>query len=360
MIKRKISKTDFPYYDWDRTLSYNAPITMVVGERGRGKTYGIRKKAIRTCVETGKTYVEIVRYVNDIDGDDGIKWGYFDKLIEKNEFPNLQFKVEKHRAYWAYKNDNPEWKLLLYFVAMTQHQKLKTNTFANVRFVIFDEFILERNDRFHHYLKDEFNVLAGLINTILRQDRFAVKHPNVNVILMGNALDMVNPYFFNIGLERMPDYGYHWYCNKLYLLHYVAPDKHTANMVDNTIAGRMIKGSRAVASTFENVFEQDNDLFIADKSSDSIYQFGFEYDNQRFGVWADFNAGLYYVNDKIVKDSLMFAITDSERKINQIQVKRSNPYMQNLLQVYEIGYCRFNNPKIRERFINAMRLFGLR
>ena len=359
-MARKIKRKGFPYYDWERTLSYNAPITLVVGERGKGKTYGIRKKAISICIATGKTYVEVVRFQNDIDGDDGIKFGYFDKLIEKGEFPNIMFKIEKHRAYWAYRNDEPEWKLLLYFVALTNQQNLKRNTFANVRFIVFDEFILERSDRYHNYLKREFDVFANLVNTITRQDRFQTEHPNCNVVMLGNAVDMVNPYFARMGIDRMPEYGFHWYCDKLYLLHYVEPDEYTSNMIDNTIAGRMIRGTNAALSTFSNVFDQDSDLFIEAKSPKATYEFGFEYDGTEFGVWLDYNATIAYIMEGAMAGRIMFALTSDDRKINQIQVKRSNSYMQNLLNMYELGYCRFENPSMRERFIDAMRLFGLR
>lgn len=357
---RKPKRKAFPYYDWDRTLSYNAPVTLVVGERGKGKTYGIRKKAISICIATGKTYVEVVRYQNDIDGDDGVKLGYFDKLIEKGEFPGIVFKIEKHRAYWARESENPEWRLLMYFCALTNQQNLKRNTFANVRFIIFDEFILERTDRYHGYLKREFDVLANLINTITRQDRYFTEHPNCNVILMGNAVDMVNPYFAKMGIDRMPSYGFHWYCDKLYLLHYVEPDERSEAMLDHTIAGRMIAGSKAAESTYGNVFEQDSDAFIEDKPGKATYAFGFEYDGGSYGVWMDYGAGIAYVNSKMLEDRIVFALTDSERKVNQIQIKRSNSYMQNLLSMYELGYCRFENPRIREGFIEAMRMFGLR
>ena len=357
----KVKRDDFPYYDWDRTLSYNAPITMVIGERGVGKTYGIRKKAISICTRTDRTFVEIVRYQNDIDGDDGIKLGYFDKLIERNEFPDLMFKIEKHRGYWAKRTDDaPEWHLLMYFVALTNQQNLKRNTFARVRFIIFDEFILERSDRYHNYLKREFDALANLINTITRQDRATDKHPTCNVVLLGNAVDMINPYFSNIGIDRLPDYGYHWYCDRLYLLHYVAPDARSDAMLDNTIAGRMIKGSPSASVVYGNAFEQDSDLFIAKKTGSVSYEFGFEYDGDAFGIWLDHRNGIAYVDSNMQDDRIVFALTNDDRKINQIQIKRSNSYMQNLLTMYELGACRFESPRIRERFANAMRLFGLR
>ena len=34
------------YYDWARTFSYNADVTMVITARDRGKTFGIRAAAL--------------------------------------------------------------------------------------------------------------------------------------------------------------------------------------------------------------------------------------------------------------------------------------------------------------------------
>ena len=35
------------FYDWHKTLSYDADVTMVIGPRGVGKTFGLRKQCIK-------------------------------------------------------------------------------------------------------------------------------------------------------------------------------------------------------------------------------------------------------------------------------------------------------------------------
>ena len=35
------------FYDWQKTLSYDADVTMVIGTRGVGKTFGLRTQFIR-------------------------------------------------------------------------------------------------------------------------------------------------------------------------------------------------------------------------------------------------------------------------------------------------------------------------
>ena len=38
---------ELEFYNWQKTLSYNADVTMVIGARGIGKTYGLRLQFIR-------------------------------------------------------------------------------------------------------------------------------------------------------------------------------------------------------------------------------------------------------------------------------------------------------------------------
>ena len=52
------------YYDWNKTLAYDADVTMVVGARGIGKTYGVRLQCIMDYIKNGFRFVELVRYKN--------------------------------------------------------------------------------------------------------------------------------------------------------------------------------------------------------------------------------------------------------------------------------------------------------
>ena len=49
------------FYDWERTLSYDADITMVIGARGYGKTYGLRRQFLRDYIGKGYRFVEVVQ-----------------------------------------------------------------------------------------------------------------------------------------------------------------------------------------------------------------------------------------------------------------------------------------------------------
>ena len=56
------------YYDWEKTLSYDADVTMVIGARGVGKTFGLRRQFIRDYLRHEWRFVEVTRYKNELSG----------------------------------------------------------------------------------------------------------------------------------------------------------------------------------------------------------------------------------------------------------------------------------------------------
>ena len=158
------------YYDWERTFSYDADVTMVVGARGLGKTFGLRRQFIRDFKKDGSRFVEIVRYKNELSG---VSDGYFGRLEELPENENYLFRTDSRYAYMAekpkdYENievkTKPVWRKIGYFIAMTDAQRMKKLTFHNVRRIVLDEAIIDRSDRYHDYLNNEFAILADIVS----------------------------------------------------------------------------------------------------------------------------------------------------------------------------------------------------
>ena len=65
------------YYDWNLTLSYDADVTMVVGARGIGKTYGLRLQFIRDFLKDGSRFVELTRHQKQLSDFTST---YFDRI----------------------------------------------------------------------------------------------------------------------------------------------------------------------------------------------------------------------------------------------------------------------------------------
>lgn len=350
------------FYNWQETFSRqvgtNGEFCLVIGARGIGKTFGLRLQCVKDFLKDGSRFCEISRNAAEIPL---IMAGYFDKLQAKNFFTEFEFKTEKQAAYIRRipldEDSAEEWELIGYFVSLTQFQRDKKRTFANVKRIIFDEAILDRKDKHHRYLANEFSIFANVVNTILREE---LGQPTKGKIyLLGNSCDLCAPYLFNLGVKKAPEYGYTYFNNKHTLLHYVEATQ-AAERERNTLVGRMLAGSEEAKIMFNNEFLNAHDEFIEDKTSVAKFVYGIKYRSMKFGVWLDYSQGMFYVNEQIPKNNNnVFTLTKSDATINYNAARKTNERLQVLIDCFYIGAVRYSSPAIREAFLEVLTFFGV-
>lgn len=346
------------FYDWEKTISYDADITMVVGARGIGKTYGLRKQCIKDFINRGYRFGEIVRYKSELAD---VSDGYFDRLGHDEDFEGKYiFKTDVRKMYIAEtpkEGEKIQWKTLGYFIALTEQQKKKKKTYDYVRRLIFDEAILNRKDRFHNYLHDEWGTLADIIDTMSRE-RADVKGIKPRLYLLGNALDISNP-FFAVNKVKLPlKFGYSWYSGKTFLLHYVEGGEYSKEKATNTVAGRMrsLTGDK-IAN--ENIFANQNTEFVSRKPARAKYNFGIVYGAKKFGVWVDLQGGYYYISYKIPNNSdNIYYLTMDDARVNWLSASRVTPAMKLLVEVNSLGLIRYDSANVQTDFREILALFG--
>ena len=351
--------TENTYYDWGKTLSYDADVTMVVGARGIGKTYGLRKTMVNGYIKHGYRFCEVTRTEKELPN---VARDYFMKLQFNDEFPGYIFRVEGERAYIAKKpkseDDKPQWDVIGYFCAMNSHQRYKKMTFINVHYIVMDEAILDIRDATHHYIRSEFSVLADLVDTVSRERPDSEAHPRV--YLLGNALDLLNPYFERYHINTVPRYGYQWYDNKTFILHYCEPGSYEAEKKTKTVAGRMLSGLEETKANIDNQFMNANEDFIEDKPRYAKFVFGVVFNGKAYGIWYDWRSGLYHVNRKLLKGSPnVFAMTRADNTYNRVAAGYARDFLRNFAKNYYAGLIRYENVSVREGFLDAMVMFGV-
>ena len=343
------------YYDWTKTLSYDAPITMVVGARGIGKTYGIRVQAVKDWLRDGSRFVEISRFRAE---QGAIIKGYFDRL--ESAFPDLMFKVEGTVGYVARKpaeeDEKPEWEPICYFVAMTELQRSKRSTYDHVRRIIMDEAIIEHSDRFHRYLPQEWEILANLVDSVSRERPESTVHPRL--YLLGNAVDLINPYFEAAGIVSAPRPGYSWHLGKLFLLHYATDSEYGSAKQNRTVAGRMLAGSEAGSAAAFAEFSKRYEGSIAAKPPRAKFQFGLRWQGSSWGLWLDEQEGVYYVSSRVPKGGRLLALSIGEVAPNRPMIDRAAPVMRAILSLAKQDGLRFESLGQRAQFFEACGMLG--
>ena len=347
------------YYDYARTFSYNADVTMIITARDRGKTYGIRMAALDDYLRDGNRFVEIVRYKNELPG---IMAGYFDKLAINEKFVDYEFKTESGRGFIRPRQEDSEetvpWETLCYFVALSEAQNAKKRTYVRVRKIIFDEALIEAG-MYLRYLPREWELLANVIDTVTRETGQGGVRPHA--YLLSNACDLVNPYFTAWGIDSVPQYGYTWYAGKTVLLHYEDPRANPVDRSRTTLAGRMVAGTDEGRTAIGNEFVTARDDDIAQKPSHAKFWIGLVYQGTEFGIWVDWVEGYYYITRRIPSDAgTVYSLTRRDNTANRLIARRVTPELRIIAQAYYDRIIKFDTIATRENLLDALSVFGIR
>ena len=349
---RKVARK---FYNAPLTISYNADMTLIVTLRSYGKTYGFTKEAIKDYMRDKSQFVWVRRYGTELDI---CKTEIFTDIIAHNEFPGYEFKVDgdkgyvRKRAKSDKKEDQNPWDVICHFMSLSQQANYKGKPFPRVKKIIFDEFIRVLRTP-PGYLRDDVGAFLDLIKTVSR-DR-----EGVHAYLLGNACDLVNPYFTFLGIYKEPREGYTWYKDKHVLVHY-AMDEVFADQERDTIAGHLVAGTAYEDVMINNIFANAGDDFIAKKTKGAKFRYGMEFQGERFGIWVDLSCGLYFVCRKIPKDGRMFVLSAQDMRPNLIMIDRVSPFAKSIVRLFQSGCVRFDYPATREAFLRMLNLCGLR
>lgn len=349
-----MSKSQF--FEWGPVLSRQAPITMVVGARGLGKTYGLRKACIEQFLKKGVCFVEVSRFKSE---QKQVQRGYFDRV--GSEFPGVEFEVRGSEGFaWRGKTSEKGkkvWERVCYFVSLTELQTTKKRTFDRVKNILFDEAVIDRGDRYHRYLPNEWELLAGLIDSCSRERADSSVHPQL--FLLGNAVDLSNPFFQKIGLMEEPSTGFHWYLKKLFLL--VVPEavEYSRAKEQETLAGRMLAGTAAGEAANWNRFSSEFEGVIAKKPSTARFEVGLLWKDQKFGLWFDDREGRYYINERIPPQGKVLALSIGQVAVNTPLVQRNASFLKSIVSLASIDGLRFESLGLRSQFFTACGLLNL-
>lgn len=350
------------YYDWNKTISFDAPLTMVVTVRNEGKTYGLRKQFYKDWTSRGHRFAHICRTVEELKK---AKLNYFDKLMEKGDVDGERYEFaicgfeQRVRLRDAGDGKPGPWEVMGYFVALTQQQMNKETTFAKVKRIVMDEAILDHRDRYHDYLDFEYDKFVNLVSSLTREDPDSPGGIEPRIYLLANACDLFNPYFQAYGIVDEPRYGYSWHAGKTFLLHFKEPSGERD--MSDTVVGRLAANSKVTDVFTENRFINSKSDFVAKKTSRAKHVFGIVFMGRGYGIWCDESAGLYYVNEQIPSDSKhVYSLTTDDDAPNYIAAKRSNRVLRQFREFYYLGVLRFSSEAVRADFMRLLDYIGAR
>lgn len=326
------------YYDVGKTLTYNCLFNFVIGSRGCGKSYALKKRAIKIFLEKGQQFVYLRRYQEELDETAET---YFDDVLLNEEFEDIE--IEYTGGTYLINGE-----IAGYAMALTKAKSYKSIAFPLVQLIIFEEFLVEETG-FSRYLKNEVKAFLGFYMSI---DRYR----GCTVFFLANSTTMINPYtlYFDIQLP----YGSDIVRKGDILLQLVNNDEFIEH-AKNTRFGKLIAGTEFEEYAIENKFVSDKKTFIARKTEKARYYFTFIYMGFNYGVWIDYQAGKMFVSENVDPScKIIFSLTVDDHSPNTMLLNTLNKshFFKPFIDNYKLGNVYFESQKIKNIVYEVIKL----
>lgn len=326
------------WYDIGKTLTYNCLFNFVIGNRGCGKTYSAKKRAIKLFLEKGHQFVYLRRYKEELDET---AESYFNDIILNGEFPEA---VIEYRSGQYFVND----QLAGYAMALTKAKDYKSISYPLVYFIIFDEFLIEDNG-YARYLKNE---VKQFLNFYMSIDRYR----GATVFFLANSVSMINPYtlYWNLTLP----YGSNIVRRGDVLLQLVQ-DEEFIRERKQTRFGKLVAGTDFEQYAIENKFIMDSKTFIMKKTEKAQYYFTFIYQGEKYGIWVDYQAGKFFVSQDVDPSCrLIYSITVDDHSPNTLLLSSLSKavFFKKFIDNYKLGNVYFESQKIKNITYEVIKL----
>ncbi|UTC25181.1 DNA encapsidation protein [Cytobacillus phage Bfsp1] len=314
------------FYDPNKMLSYNRILNFIIGARGIGKTYGIKKHLVKRFIRHGKQFIWVRRYKDELKSLP--RW--FNDI--RGEFPGHELQV-KGRQFFI------DGKLAGWAINLSAWQSLKSDAYPDVETIAFDEFIREKDNS--GYIPNEAQALLNVMDTVFRT------REDVRCICMSNAVTIVNPYFLYFNIVPNINKRYNAYQS---ILVEIPDSKDFATERRKTKFGTLIDGTEYGEMSLDNNFINDSSTFIERRSKESKYVFTVVYNGMQMGVWVDVKLGLMFVDTDHDPSSIhRYAITGDDLNENTMLMKewKQNYHLLKLTKAFKKGYLRFDSQVLR-------------
>lgn len=270
------------HIDLSRLLSFSwARVFGTIGARGYGKTFGAKKILAEDFIFDGKKMVVIrdtIEACEKICEQDGQKfWGDVFSII-----PKLQkhtFKIEGTTI----KLDN---KLAGEVMPLSAYYKYKGN-YYDADNILFDEFIEEKQQAYRGNRARQF---VNTIETIIRA------RPHARVIMTANALDLGNDILELLDINiKNGKYGYYLNKDKGVVIYYAPDSREFIESKQNSVAGKLAKGSFLEANLIHNEFENDTCIIFEKRKKCGLFGIYYNADNECLRLYKSDDGTTYYV-----------------------------------------------------------------
>lgn len=337
IYKVDMNKDDI-YYSYDKLMSYPFLLAFVLGERGTGKSFGAKKMVLNKFLKTGEQFIYLRRYKTELDTALATFWS---DLQENGYFEDYDLEVKKSKMLTQFLCND---EICGFAVPLSTANILKSTAFPKVSMIVFDEFILDGASGTYRYLKNEVTMMLDVIETVGRL------RP-IQVLFLGNALSIVNPYFSYFDLDLPYNSEFKTFKDGLIVVNYIKNLKYREAKKKSRF-GQLIDGTDYGRYAIDNEMLRDNKYFIAKKPATATFWGVLIVNGVEIGMWNGRDGYLYLSNKYDPNTVHRYACDYNDHSERTVFLNaRENYYLRICVNAYKQGLLKFEDQKIKGNII---------
>jgi hypothetical protein len=310
-------------------------ISIILGDRGCGKSFNAKVTVLRNFLKTGEQFIYLRRYKTELDSALATFW---DDLQANGYFEDNELKVKKSKMLTTFTCDG---EVCGYAVPLSTGNILKSTAFPKVKFIIFDEFILDVSSGTYKYMKNEPQMLLDIMETVFRLREG-------KVLMLGNFINFFGcPYVAYFDLDLPYNTDFRTFKDGAIVVNCIRNPEYQ-NAKSKTRFGKLIEGTVYGDYAIGNKSLRENTAFIGKRPSNSKFYAWLILNGNNFGVWSGID-GYLYISDKYDPSSVRRYACDFDDHTEQTIFlnMRENFYLKYCLKAYKQGWLKFENVKCK-------------
>lgn len=340
------------YLDNRHLMSYKSGgyhIFIIIGGRGRGKTYSAKKYIFDKFFYKGQKFVWVKATEKMCDKLKELKGYKFCQDIVENKEYKFPFTVTIDGDNSIFVNRTTKDKdgkettsssHCGYLMPLSTFYSLKGNAFNDIDTIVVDEFIAEKNEVIRGDRAWQF------LNTVETIGRLRT---NYTIILLANALDASDP-ILNLFFNKIKDHGYYFNRAKDCVLWYMGDSESYSEKRAESIAGKLIKGTDYEQQIDNNKFITYDNLYF-DKRGDSTFLCRLESGVNRINLYLGDYIYVTLAKKNKVKNCFVRTIEDK----TDVSTVISPRFLDRLQLLYSNNSILFENETARRIFVDFIK-----
>ncbi len=349
-----MSKTKF--YDGTKILNLldinkqKPEVYFITTNRSAGKTTFFARYMVKRFIKHNEKFMLLYRYSYELDG---VAEKFF-KDVQGLFFPNYIMSQKSHKQYtelFIQKIGSDQLISCGYAVALNAAESIKklSHLFSDTARMFMDEFQSETN----RYCSNEIEKFQSIHTSIARGQGAHVRY--VPVIMCGNAITLLNPYFIAYGVANRLKADTKFLRGEGFVLEsgYV----ESAALAQSTSAfNRALKDSKYVAYSTQNIYLHDNYAFVEKPTGKGTYRATIKYLEKNYSIVEYPKEGVVYVSNTFDKTfPIRISVTTNDHNINYVMLNQYAWLIKVMRWYFEKGCMRFKNLECRNALLSMIK-----